>query len=248
MSSRTANDRPKIKDRNAGQLHSEALMRKARAGLTDPSVPPSQEALRAAIAAQMCPWCDKGPFKMLPVHTNKVHGIDKWDLRDYAGYSTSDPLCSEEARAAMSRAYDPEKGREAREAARKKWTGQRRTQRWTRAGLAKNAATIKRYNDETPVDVRADNARKASALTDPEVRQAAGKRAWEAKTDEQRAAFIAASQRPESVAKRSAALRKPPPPHGNLNRYKHHGCRCEPCREAKAQDRIMAKERRGSTP
>jgi ROS/MUCR transcriptional regulator protein len=48
-------------------------------------MPPSEEAVRRAVEALMCPWCGKGPFKLLARHTNAAHGIDRNELRDRAG-------------------------------------------------------------------------------------------------------------------------------------------------------------------
>ena len=47
--------------------------------------------VRAAIEAQTCPFCGKGPFIIVAGHTQRAHGIDRYELRDLAGlyYSTS---------------------------------------------------------------------------------------------------------------------------------------------------------------
>jgi hypothetical protein len=45
----------------------------------DEPTAPSPET--AAITAQMCPWCDRGPFRRLASHTAPVHGVDRNELR-----------------------------------------------------------------------------------------------------------------------------------------------------------------------
>lgn len=67
-------------------------------------VAPSKEALRAAIESQTCPWCGRGPFKMLAMHTNREHGIDRVELRDMAGIPRSGSICSAETSDASRRA------------------------------------------------------------------------------------------------------------------------------------------------
>lgn len=56
----------------------------------------TQEELRAYIEAQKCPWCSRGPFVSLSNHTQPVHGIDAFELKDMAGLRISDAVCSRE--------------------------------------------------------------------------------------------------------------------------------------------------------
>jgi len=65
----------------------------------------SAEFYRNHIEAQTCPFCGKGPFKSLVQHTGKGHGVDKWELRDLAGLTSSDPISSPELRAQMAERY-----------------------------------------------------------------------------------------------------------------------------------------------
>ena len=55
--------------------------------------PPSRNALRRAIAANLCPYCGKGPYKNLGMHTNRAHGVSAAELRDMSGLKR---VCSEE--------------------------------------------------------------------------------------------------------------------------------------------------------
>ncbi len=109
--------------------------------------PPSRDALLRSIEAQRCPWCGRGPFKMLPVHTNKAHGVDKWELRELAGLSTSDSLVSEEVRDAL-RAAALRNGNVQRaiEASRVK----RGPRRQTTAGRQRNVASLQNWEAEHP--------------------------------------------------------------------------------------------------
>jgi hypothetical protein len=52
--------------------------------------------IREYISAGICPFCERGPFRSLAHHVNPTHGVDKYQLRDMAGYTMDQPLCSEE--------------------------------------------------------------------------------------------------------------------------------------------------------
>lgn len=57
--------------------------------------------MRAYVAEQTCPFCDKGPFKSLASHTYRAHGVLADDLRFAAGMTTTDSLSSPEYAARM---------------------------------------------------------------------------------------------------------------------------------------------------
>ncbi|MBK6040828.1 hypothetical protein [Streptomyces sp. MBT55] len=54
---------------------------------------PTREEIQAGIEAQICPWCGKGPFKILAGHTTRLHGVDRLQLRDLAGLLYRTPVC-----------------------------------------------------------------------------------------------------------------------------------------------------------
>lgn len=62
---------------------------------------PAQEVIATHVEAGTCPWCGMGPFVMLPVHTNKSHGVDKNELRRLAGLPVGEATSSPEVRAKM---------------------------------------------------------------------------------------------------------------------------------------------------
>lgn len=138
------------------RLRQVAIENRHPGGVKEPAFPVSQEAIRRAIDAQLCPWCGRGPFAMLPVHTNKTHGVDKWELRELAGYSTRQAISSPEARAKMAAAYDRERGDRVR-------ANSKRPPRWTTAGLRKQTETITRWMAENPE--AATESRKRAAAT-----------------------------------------------------------------------------------
>jgi hypothetical protein len=153
MGSRTSHDKPKVKGANAWSVRDRRLQAASGdAGMNHPVVPPSAEAIRKAIESQICPWCGKGPYAMLPVHS-KEQGVSKFELRELAGLKARDPLCSPDAILAMSRAYSKEQGVRAREAAvRRRADGTHRNARWTTAGLAQQIATITKVNARRAAD------------------------------------------------------------------------------------------------
>lgn len=54
---------------------------------------PSREAIREAIAAGKCPWCGRGPWRVLASHTHHRHGVNRHELRHLAGYSREVSIC-----------------------------------------------------------------------------------------------------------------------------------------------------------
>lgn len=204
------------------------------AGVAAPTSPPSIDAIRAHIDAQTCPFCGAGPFKMLPVHTNKAHGVDKWELRDLAGLSVTDPLCSAEAREAMSAAYDVERGAEVRAKATAASKTRRRPRR-TVAGRQRNIDSLKQWEAENPdvVPERRTRALAAAHSVDATAKRVETLKAAFAADPRRLETLQRNSRTPEAQAKRAATLaQKPPPDHGTVARYKR-GCRCVPCRDAK---------------
>ena len=57
---------------------------------------PTRDQIRAGIEAQICPWCGSGPFKILASHTTRLHGVDRFQLRDLAGFTYSASVCAPE--------------------------------------------------------------------------------------------------------------------------------------------------------
>lgn len=186
------------------QMHA---AQKRDAGLTINSVPPSVEAVRAAIAEGKCPFCGAGPWKMLPVHTNKAHGIDKWELRDLANLSSTDPLCSDETLAKLREAAlrNPDQVARATEAARRP----RPNRRTTSAGRERNTETLATWVRDNPDAAREAQLRANRSVT-PEGRQRSREAAsaWgraNRRTEEYRRAFVERMASPEVAAKRAAS-------------------------------------------
>ncbi len=85
------------------------------------------------------------------MHTAKAHGVDKWQFREMAGLSTNDPLCSSEARRAMSEhAKANPKSHWATAASRGR--GSRKPQRWTRAGRSRTAQNLVEWERSHPAE------------------------------------------------------------------------------------------------
>ena len=76
-------------------LRAKDKLRSQGSGIDGRYAPPSQEALRKFIAAQVCPWCNAGPFKMLATHVHRAHGISADEFRTLAGLTRHAPLCAE---------------------------------------------------------------------------------------------------------------------------------------------------------
>lgn len=63
---------------------------------------PSPEAVRTFIAAQTCPWCASGPWKVLALHTHLAHGISASEIRQAAGLTKDAQICSDTHHASVS--------------------------------------------------------------------------------------------------------------------------------------------------
>lgn len=53
----------------------------------------SRKAVRLFIEAQLCPWCEEGPYKILASHTHRAHGISADELRELAGVTKTTSIC-----------------------------------------------------------------------------------------------------------------------------------------------------------
>lgn len=62
----------------------------------DPQGLLTESVMRRHIEVCSCPYCGAGPFKSLASHTNRAHGIDRFELRRLAGMSTHDSIASPE--------------------------------------------------------------------------------------------------------------------------------------------------------
>lgn len=51
------------------------------------------EVVREFIASQICPWCKRGPFKLLASHVNSAHGVDRHALKEMALMFDTEPAC-----------------------------------------------------------------------------------------------------------------------------------------------------------
>lgn len=68
------------------------LERARQAGQHEQVVFPSEEAVKEAVLAGICPCCGRGPFTVLARHTHAQHGIDTRELRDLAGLTYSESI------------------------------------------------------------------------------------------------------------------------------------------------------------
>jgi hypothetical protein len=143
----------------AEALRAARLKGKTAAGQAEREVSYEPEAVRAAIAAQRCPFCGGGPYKVVAVHTNKTHGIDKWELREMAGLTTRDSICAPEY---ADRARELAVQRKIHENGAKTSRNGRRPQRWTTAGLKKQTTTIAAVNKRALPEQRIAASRKSA--------------------------------------------------------------------------------------
>lgn len=79
-----------------------ALAKTAPANLTEPVYRLDEETVRACIKAQVCPWCGRGPFKVLARHVSVAHATSPDELRVLGGFGYSDSICDPSFAAELS--------------------------------------------------------------------------------------------------------------------------------------------------
>ena len=77
------------------QLRSLRLSDRSDPNLKNRKLPPSQEAMRRAVEAGMCPFCGD-QFQNIAAHTNRTHGVAANDLKDILGIPHTRPVCTPE--------------------------------------------------------------------------------------------------------------------------------------------------------
>lgn len=201
----------------------------------DPQSLLSRQVIRENIEGGMCSWCDRGPFRSLASHTNKMHGIDRRELRALAGLTMRQPVASEAFREkCRERAVKEGTGySDAARAGLEKARGASR--KYTEAGLARIARTASATMAAMTPEERSRRASIASNSRTPEglirTAEAASKRE---RSESECKAFGERMRRPDVVAKRAAA--RVLQGCGTVASYKR-GCRCDQCRRAKAESR-----------
>lgn len=194
----------------------------------------THEAVREFIEACTCPLCGRGPFKVLSVHTNKAHGIDKYELRDMAGLSTKDPITSADYRA-NAREHALRRGLGAT-VDRAPTSGKAAPMRMTAKGRERIAQGNRDKIEALGEAERSAQARRAALSVTPDGRaRRNAATANRTRTPEARAASAARfavglPQRREDAARRKAETLSQ---HGTPKCYMA-GCRCGECKAAHA--------------
>lgn len=70
-------------------------MERGVTSVQDRTVAPSQDEMKRAIGNGECPFCGRR-FKNIAAHTNRTHGVDRFQLKEMAGIPKTYPACSEE--------------------------------------------------------------------------------------------------------------------------------------------------------
>ena len=75
------------------RLRDKGLLIRGPSGEADAHAAPSEHAWRECVLAGICPICNRGPYVVLAGHTVKKHAIDRFELRERAGFCYSDTIC-----------------------------------------------------------------------------------------------------------------------------------------------------------
>jgi hypothetical protein len=173
---------------------------------TGPIQPLSPETVREAISGQTCPWCGRGPFRVLAGHVQSAHGINRQQLREMAILYATDSICSSESsarRQIISRQLF-EEGR----------SGIRTYQKGTKKNLNTACRLLQKAKiDAVPPEIRSRNSALGSRSVSPENR-----RVGRMKT---------------SIKQKG--VRRVPQVHGTLTESGAHRCRCNLCTQARSE-------------
>lgn len=114
---KTSRSRATVQIRGVAESSLRAEQKNAFQRGSEPQTLLTQNALREILEAYMCPWCDRGPFKVVTQHTSRMHGIGPKELRDMAGLYYTTTLSAEstlEKRRANGRKRDMSQVRKGR--------------------------------------------------------------------------------------------------------------------------------------
>ena len=71
-------------------------LEKTNDGVDEIDENPSPEKIRKFLAADSCPFCGRGPYKVVAGHVLRTHGVSARELRDLAEIKWSESICSTE--------------------------------------------------------------------------------------------------------------------------------------------------------
>lgn len=211
----------------------------------DPQGLLTRDAVRRHIEACTCPVCGAGPFKVLPMHTNQAHGIDKHELREMAGLTATDAISSQEFReGSRDRARARDLGPEHFQEMGRKRASLGSAVRYTTAGRRNMSENIKSYNESLTPEQKRARGEYVGAHVEGHRKQSEALRKKHQENPELGRQFRERVSAPEVEQKRREAVRAAAERkrlgHGTAASYKR-GCRCDACREAKRQSRRATK-------
>lgn len=86
-------NRRQTRGRYADPLAATRKLARSPEGQHGQVVAPDSSAVREAIAAGKCPWCGRGPYRVLATHTSRSHGVGAAELRELAGLKKRASIC-----------------------------------------------------------------------------------------------------------------------------------------------------------
>lgn len=101
---KTSRSRASVQTRGVAESRLRTEQKQADHGGHDPQALLSKDTVRGFLEAFMCPWCDRGPFKVVAVHVSRMHGVGPKELRDLAGLCYNETLTEPETHARRSAA------------------------------------------------------------------------------------------------------------------------------------------------
>ncbi len=111
------------------------------------SIPPrplSQGEIRGFVEAGICPFCGRGTYRIVAIHTEMIHGVDRWELRELLGvtWTTSiSPDVTEQRSAQMRQLH-----RDGRIPSGGERGSARGPHQFSTAGIEKQKATLRQVH------------------------------------------------------------------------------------------------------
>lgn len=193
------------------------------------------EHYRRCIEACICPICGAGPFKSMPMHASRVHGLDRHEMRRRAEIPVSGSITSPELAAASAERAKEREAVTALSGYVEEIRGKsikREIPDYSRRNISENLSS---YNRSMTPEERSQRSKSQSR--ESRQKQAAALAEWHKRnpaTPEKKAELAAALMSPKAVAARERTAQKRRQPCGTRAAYKR-GCRCAPCRSAKSK-------------
>lgn len=164
MSGHDRSDRRRVRGESESVVDARKKLTRSPSGQAESALRPEPHVIRAAIELGICPWCKRGPFKMLAGHVNQRHGVDRFEFREMAGLMRHESICDPDFSAERS-AWTSSLGLQP------PGTQPGRTLTWSTAGKARQRENARRVAKGLSREQREAMGRKGGATRGAQLRK-----------------------------------------------------------------------------